>query len=252
MNAAVDRFRTEYAAHRASEGRAHAGDELRSLPYLASGPLARQWAVRARSFEVLMEEVVRPLAAQANGPLRVLDLGAGNGWLSYRLAREGHHCTAIDIRDDHVDGLGAAEELRRVAHFDRLVASFETLPLPPHSADLAVFNASLHYAIDLGKTLAEAMRCLRPVGCVAIVDSPFYREAGDGEAMVREKRRTPGLVALDGVEFLTVDRLARASGLVWRRHRVRYPVWYELRPLVAALRGARKPSRFDVWTAQVP
>jgi hypothetical protein len=39
---------------------------------------------------------------------------------------------------------------------------------------------------------------------------------------------------------------------VWRRHRVRYPLWYELRPLAAALRGARKPSRFDVWTAQVP
>src|SRR5206468_3592499 len=41
-------FRSAYAAHRASEGRAHDRAELLALPYLAAGPLARQWAVRAR------------------------------------------------------------------------------------------------------------------------------------------------------------------------------------------------------------
>jgi hypothetical protein len=40
-------------------------------------------------------------------------------------------------------------------------------------------------------------------------------------------------------------------GLVWRRRRVGYPLWYELRPLVARLRGHRAPSRFDLWTAEV-
>ena len=35
----------------------------------------------------------------------------------------------------------------------------------------------------------------------------------------------------------------------WRRHRVRYPLWYELRPLAARLRGRRAPSRFDLWEA---
>jgi len=247
--AELDRFVADYAAHRASEGRAHAGAELRSLPYLASGPLARQWQVRARSFEALVARVVCSL--ERDSPLGILDLGAGNGWLSYRLALRGHRCIAVDVRDDEVDGLGAAEELRRLARFETCVASFDALPVPDASADLAVFNASLHYSANLSATLAEAARCVRPGGCVAIVDSPFYRHSADGEAMVREKRREPGLAALDCIEFLTRERLAEASGLVWTRHRVRYPLWYELRPLLARLKGARRPSRFDLWTGQL-
>jgi len=244
----LERFRTDYAAYREREGRAHNGVELSSLPYLATGPLARQWAVRARSFEALVAKVIGP----SGRPLDVLDLGAGNGWLSFQLAARGHRCTAIDIRDDTIDGLGAAEELRRVVRFEALIASFDALPLPDRSADLAVFNASLHYATNLAATLAEAARCVRPGGAIAIVDTPFYRRAADGEAMVREKRAGFGMAHIDCIEFLTPERLAQASGLAWARHRVRYPLWYELRPLVARLRGARRPSRFDLWTAQVP
>jgi len=248
--AAVMRFRADYAAHRASEGRAHRGDELRSLPYLASGPLARQWAVRARSFDALVGRVIAPM--ERHVPLDVLDLGAGNGWLSYRLGLRGHRCIAVDIRDDGIDGLGAADELRGIVPFECRVASFDALPLPDEAADLAVFNASLHYAGDLAATLSEARRCVRSGGTLAIVDSPFYSEEADGETMVRERRRVPGLATLDCIEFLTRDRLAQASDLEWTRHRVRYPLWYEMRPLVARLRGARAPSRFDVWSARVP
>lgn len=248
--AELDTFRADYAARRAQEGRAHSGTELRSLPHLEQGPLARQWQVRARSFEALVAKVVFPM--ERARPLAILDLGAGNSWLSYRLALRGHRCTAVDVREDAVDGLGAAEELRRLVRFETCVASFDSLPVADDSADLAVFNASLHYSADLANTLAEAVRCVRPGGCVAIVDSPFYRREADGEAMVREKRATPGLAQLDCIEFLTRERLAEASKLVWTRHRVRYPLWYELRPLLARLKGARRPSRFDLWTATLP
>jgi hypothetical protein len=80
--------------------------------------------------------------------------------------------------------------------------------------------------------------------------------------MVREKRRDAGrrfgeradaLLAVEVVEYLTRDRLEDASrglGLGrWQRHRVRYPLWYELRGVRARLRGARAPSRFDLWEA---
>lgn len=247
---AVERFRRDYAAHRAREGRAHAGVELFSLPYLRSGTLARQWSVRACSFEALVDRIVAPMEGER--PLDVLDLGAGNGWLSYRLASRGHCCKAIDLRCDKIDGLGAAEELRARVPFECLVASFEALPLPAASADLAIFNASLHYAASLEAALAEAVRCLRRGGRIVIADSPFYARASDGEAMVREKRRDRALAAIDCIEFLTPEALARTSDLDWRRHRVTYPLWYELRPLLAWLRRARRPSRFDLWTAEVP
>jgi hypothetical protein len=65
--------------------------------------------------------------------------------------------------------------------------------------------------------------------------------------------RAEALMALAVVEYLTRERLDDASrdlGLApWRRYRVLYPLWYELRALRAALRGERPPSRFDVWEA---
>jgi SAM-dependent methyltransferase len=184
-----------------------------------------------------------PLERQ--GALDVLDLGAGNGWLSYRLAQRGHRCIAVDLRKDGVDGLGAAEELRQLAGFECVVAPFERLPLADRSADVAIFNASLHYATDLALVLSEAHRCIRAGGHIVIMDSPFYRPGADGDAMVREKGYT------QGIKFLTLERLEQASKLQWNRRHVPYPLWYEWRPIRAWLRGHRPPSRFDLWWARV-
>ena len=262
----VSRFRDAYGEHRASEGRRIGGDELLSLPYLASGPLARQWAVRARSFDAFMGRVLVPEAGRLARPLRVLDLGAGNGWLCYRAALAGNEALALDLRLDAVDGLGAAAGFlrERPGLFRRVAASFEALPVKSGSFDVAVFNAALHYALDLPAVLGEARRVVRPGGRVVILDSPFYARAADGAAMVAEKRRDAArdfgdragdLLALPFIEFLTPDRLGEASaglGLAWRRHRVRYPLWYEARAMVAWLGRRRAPSRFDLWECTVP
>lgn len=266
MAEALAAFGAEYARHRAAEGRGYAEDALLSLPYLRDGAFADQWQVRARTFEAFMAHVLRPLAARRGRPLAVLDLGAGNGWLSYRVALEGHSATALDIRTDAVDGLGAAEPFvsRAPGQIERVAASFEAIPLPDAGVDIAVFNASLHYALDLDGALAEAARVVRPGGQLAILDSPFYRRERHGLAMVAEKRAGAAqrfgaaadtLLALPFIEFLTAGRLEAASAgldLTWRRRRVRYPLDYELRPLRAALSRQRPPSRFDLWTSARP
>jgi SAM-dependent methyltransferase len=267
FNELARRFRRAYGRQRAMEGRSTSTDELLALPYVKHGPLAQQWGVRARSFDRFVALILAGRAAEvAPRPLRVADLGAGNAWLCYRLALLGHSGLAVDVRTDTVDGLGAAGPyVQRVpAVLARIAASFEAIPLESRSCDLAVFNASLHYALDLKVTLAEAGRIVEPGGRLAILDSPFYQSDVDGNAMVMEKRRNAAqsfgaraadLMALPFIEFLTVARLAEAStplGLVWRRHRVRYPLWYEARPFVAKLRRRRPPSRFDIWEAVVP
>ena len=260
MSGITAQFCAEYARHRAREGRCLSGEALRALPYLRSGPLARQWAVRARSFDAFVRLVLEP----AHRPLAILDLGAGNGWLCHRAARYGHRPVALDMRDDDVDGLGAARRLlaELPGLFDCIAASFDAIPLESGRFDVTLFNASLHYAHDLTHTLTEAMRVTRPGGLLAIMDSPFYADNADGQAMIAEKKARgathfgPGadlLLAPDFIEYLTQERLARATpALVWTRHRVRYPLWYEMRPLLAYLRGRRAPSRFDLWTARLP
>jgi SAM-dependent methyltransferase len=256
---ALERFATEYARHRAEEGRGYTTKHLLRLPYLETGPHAEQWKVRARTFDAFMERLLRPEAKRLRRPLDVLDLGAGNGWLSYRVALEGHYALALDIRSDGVDGLGASAPFRRQTQGMKCIVSpFDAIPLPSARTDIALFNASLHYATDLAIVLREAVRVTRPGGLVAILDSPFYAREADGIAMVAEKRHRFGeradvLMALPFIEFLTRQRLREAAPeLAWKRHRVSYPVGYELRPLVAALTGKRRPSRFDLWAARIP
>ena len=189
--------------------------------------------------------------------MRLLDLGAGNGWLAHRAAVAGAAALALDVRDDRVDGLGAAPP---GSPMERVVASFDAIPIRRDEFDVVVFNASLHYAQDLGAALGEARRVARVGARIVVLDSPFYASETHGEAMVREKyanaerefgARAPTLLAMSFVEYLTRQRLADASRGVrlgpWRRHRVRYPLWYELRGVRALLRGERPPSRFDLW-----
>jgi SAM-dependent methyltransferase len=262
---AMQRFRVAYAEQRAAEGRAYTREDLLALPYLESGPLARQWGVRRRTFDAFLRRVMAPLVATSQSPIQALDLGAGNAWLAYRLALAGCEAIAVDLRDDHVDGLGAADAYLALtsARLRRVVGSFESIPLASASMDVVVFNASLHYAVDLMATLREARRVVRASGRVVILDSPFYASAADGEAMIREKRATAAsrfggnadaLLAVRCIEYLThhgLQAISHPLGIRWTRHRVRYPLWYEARGLRARLRRERVPSRFDLWEGTV-
>ncbi|MEO6325012.1 MAG: class I SAM-dependent methyltransferase [Thermoanaerobaculia bacterium] len=260
-----ERYLAAYAQLRAGEGRGAGGEaELLALPYLTTGPLARQWEVRARTYDRFVTRVLSPLTANRGRPLRLVDLGAGNGWLCYRARLLGHRAVACDVRCDTVDGLGAARPYARhlPRPLDAVAATFEALPFPARTFDVALFNASLHHAEDLGRVLHEAARVVASGGRVAILDSPFYRRAETGEAMVEEKKRNTvqryaaladDLLALPSIEYLTARSLKEAAGsaLTFRKHRVTYPAWYELRPLKALLTRSRPPSRFDLWVADV-
>lgn len=256
----LERFASEYARYRAEEGRAYGSEALLALPYVKAGPQASQWAVRARTFEAFMGRVLRPTAAKLGRSLAVADLGAGNGWLSYRIALEGHHAFALDIRTDCVDGLGAAGPFveRVPRNMECILAPFDAVPFPPETIDITVFNSSIHYTTDLSATLREVERVTRSGGLIAIIDSPFYANEADGLAMVAEKKNRFGaraavLMALPSIEFLTRERLHEAAPeLSWKRHRVHYPLGYELRPMIAALKRKRRPSRFDLWVARRP
>lgn len=264
----VKRFQRDYMELRAREGRGSGGlPELLALPYLDDGPMKRQWQVHARSYESLSRKIVAPTAEHvAPRTLEILDLGAGNGWMCHRLQQQGHRCVALDLRVDTVDGLGAgaAFEPHEDNMFPRVAASFDSLPFPDGCFDIAVFASALHYTSDLPATIEEACRVLRPGGRVAILDSPFYKRSADGDEMIIERERATheflgdladGLLALGSIEYLTRERLVDASlgsGISWHRHRVRYPLWYELRPIKAWLRRKRPPSRFDLWEGRLP
>jgi SAM-dependent methyltransferase len=258
------RFINDYQSIRASEGRGSAeSDYYLALPYQdLSGRLSSQWAIRARTFRYIERKLVPRVASLTQTHLRILDLGAGNGWMSYRLQSHGHTPVAVDLITNNQDGLGAAthykERLRSL--FPRVQAEHDNLPFADSQFDLAIFNASFHYSENYEKTVAEALRCVRNGGMVVIADSPWYNDESSGLRMLEERRalfvQRYGFPsdALRSMEFLTDQRLRAIEQRLHIRlhtHAPYYGIRWHVRPLLASLRRARKPSRFRIYSAKV-
>lgn len=250
---ARQKFLEEYRCIRHAEGRGSDSSEYyRALPFSdVSGKNSQMWAMRARTYFYFETHVLRPMEKRQKRPLEILDLGAGNCWLSYRLSLRQHRIVALDIFSDDRDGL------RAVRHYPIplpvVEAEFDQLPLASGTFDLAIFNASFHYSTDYVKTLTEVRRCLRTGGAVIILDSPVYRLHEDGMRMVKEKHaaflRQYGFAsdALQSMEFLDLSILKVLSETLRLKWRILKP-WYGwrwfFRPIQAFFRRRRPPSRF--------
>jgi SAM-dependent methyltransferase len=259
-----DRFIREYEEVRRAEGRGSEREDFYlALPFRdTTGRNAWQWSIRARTYAHFERKILPALKSKTRRLLAILDLGAGNGWMSYRLASQGHWPTTVDLQSNTFDGLGAAIHYRSVLPkmFPRFQAELDRLPFEDEQFDCAIFNASFHYSENYDVTLAEAIRCLRPGGTVIIADSPYYSREESGRQMLEERRNNFqarfGLVsdALSSCEYLTEERLLGLEArhcIAWITHRVWYGASWACRPWIARLKGRREPSQFRIYTAQV-
>lgn len=255
-SAAAVPFLRQYRLVRERDGhRMTAPEYYRMLPCVApDDPHAAEWCLRRESYAHLQR---RALPAAGMGGVRVLDLGAGCGWLSHRLSLLGHRVVAVDRLDDAVDGLGVCQHYP--LPFAAVQADFDALPFEPQQFDLAVFTGSLHYSPDPAATLAEAMRMLAAGGAIAVMDSPMFAREADGRAMVADEDRRMqsehGLtdVVRPGIGFLTfaaIQRAFRSLGLTGQFFRSRGPMAWRARRQLAWLRLGRAPAAFGVWVAQ--
>lgn len=254
-SAARHNFLDDYRVIRHAEGRGSEDPEYyRALPGRdLSSKSSAQWSIRAKTWGHFERHVLPQFEQAWNRPLDVLDLGAGNGWTSWRLSLRRHKPVALDIFTDLKDGLGA---MRRYATSPSMVeAEFDVLPFRDHMFDLALFNASFHYSADYHRTLAETRRCLRPLGGVVIMDSPIYKRPEHGLRMQAERRvqfeRQYGFPsdAMHSIEFLdeeSIKRLGRELNIRWSYCQPRYGWRWSMRPLEACLLGRRPPSRFGI------
>jgi len=247
------RFTEDYLRIRRAEGRGSDDPEYYlALPYRdVSGRLNAQWGMRGRTYRYFESRILPQM--ECGRALDLLDLGAGCGWMSYRLALRGHRAVAIDLLTDDREGLGAARHYLTRAGFGRASAEFDQLPFGDRRFDAALFNASVHYSSNYFHTLAEVKRCVRRGGRIVILDSPVYRKREYGEVMRRERRREFTLRYgtesdhIGSIEYLdegTLGELARELQIEWRVHRPWYGIAWHSRPLKAWWKGTRPPSRF--------
>ena len=249
-----EKFIREYETVRHAEGRGTDDPAYyRALPYRdLSGRMTADWKIRAASFDAFLKKVVLPLEKKTLS-LSILDLGAGNGWLSNHLAQRGHIVAAVDLTANDFDGLGCYRHYDSV--FTPLQAEFDRLPFPDGTTDLLIFNASLHYSVNIHDTLKEALRVLAPAGLIVILDSPVYKNAASGAQMVREREalflkqfgfRSDALPSENYLTYKYLDELGSTLNMRWQIITPYYGLRWALRPLKAKLLGRREPAKFHV------
>jgi ubiquinone/menaquinone biosynthesis C-methylase UbiE len=131
---------------------------------------------------------------------RVVDLGAGTGYVTLALAPSVDGVVAADLAKPMVDALAEKAASRCLSNVHSLVVDLSHLDLPESSVDLVVSNYALHHLTDDDKLalVARASRWLRPGGRFVVADMMFGRGTSRRDrAIIRGKllslaRQGPG------------------------------------------------------------
>ena len=143
--------------------------------------------VESHAMRALLEEL---------DPGEAADVACGTGRIAEMLCSLGHRVTGIYLRSHARQGARA----RPPADF--VEGSFDAIPLPDVSADLATCGLALTHTTELDPALAEIARVVRPGGHVVLSDvHPFAVETGF-QAVFRK---------VDGSRAVTINHLHQVS-----------------------------------------
>ena len=144
----------------------------------------------SEAFEEIRRSVV--LAAHVTEADRVVDLGAGTGFVTFALAPQAAHVLAVDLSTEMLGELAAAANARSLTNVDILRSDLATLELSPRSVDVIVTSYALHHLKDSEKAalIDRAQIWLRPGGRIVIADMMFGRGGSSTDrAIIRQKIR---------------------------------------------------------------
>lgn len=118
----------------------------------------RSWAAWARALGHLLP------------PLRVADLGCGEGYLTLEASRWASRVMAVDRSAAVLKRGQALAARRRVRNVIWKRGELDRLPIRDGSVDVALLSQALHHASDPGRAVAEAARILVPGGRLLVLD----------------------------------------------------------------------------------
>jgi SAM-dependent methyltransferase len=125
----------------------------------------RSWAAWSRALGHLLP------------PLRVADLGCGEGYLTLESSRWASKVYAIDRSKAVLDRARELAARRKVANVVWKKGELEKLPLADETVDVALLSQALHHAKDPAAALREAVRILVPGGRVLVLDLRQHEES---------------------------------------------------------------------------
>ena len=132
----------------------HSGPDTRERQLVPG----RSWAAWARALGHLLP------------PLRVADLGCGDGYLTIEASRWAARVIAIDRSRPVLERAMALAKRRGVRNIIWRQGGIERVPLRDATVDLAILSQALHHAQDPERALSEAARIVSPGGHVLVLD----------------------------------------------------------------------------------
>jgi ubiquinone/menaquinone biosynthesis C-methylase UbiE len=169
--------------------------------------------------------------ARRAGPDRALDLGAGGGHVSYRLADHARQVTAVDLSPAMLEAVAATAHLRGYANIATCQAAAERLPFEDAAFDMLVSRFSAHHWGNFEQGLREARRVLEPGATAVFIDVIAPADgACDSHLQTIELLRDPShgrdYTLPEWVSALTRSGF-RIRHAITRRLRMDYPSWVE-------------------------
>ncbi len=171
-----------YLRVREKEGRLYSDDVVAHLPLIPNGhPLVDEWQARSAS----ASRLTRYLSPRPK-PLRILDLGCGNGWLSNMLSTFGHRVIGMDQNDYELKQ--AARVFSPDSRLLFLRGDIFSAPFLFLQFDVIVLASAIQYFRDISALLSVLSNYLKPQGEIHIIDSPLYSDAELENAVRRSQQ----------------------------------------------------------------
>jgi len=140
---------------------AHAGPDTRDARQLVPG---RSWAAWSRALGLLLP------------PLKVADLGCGEGYLTLEAARWASTVIGVDRSEAVLSRARRLAARRAVKNILWKRGELEKLPLRDGRVDVALLSQALHHAQDPSRAVAEAVRVVVPGGRILVLDLRTHSE----------------------------------------------------------------------------
>ena len=140
---------------------AHAGPDTRDARQLVPG---RSWAAWSRALGMLLP------------PLKVADLGCGEGYLTMEAARWAARVIAVDRSDAVLKRARSLAQRRRVTNVVWKRGELEHVPIGDEEVDVAMLSQALHHAEQPARAVVEAARVTLPGGRVLVLDLRTHEE----------------------------------------------------------------------------
>jgi SAM-dependent methyltransferase len=162
-------FEQLYVDLRRSESRIYSDEEVAWLPDINEDhPYKTEWDIRKSS----CEKLVRYLETKSQ-PLKILEVGCGNGWLSYQLSQiDSSYVIGLDV---NLCELQQAERVfMAISNLAFVYGDIDSACLGNQKFDVVVFAAAIQYFNSLGEIVAKIFERLNKKGEIHIIDSHFY------------------------------------------------------------------------------